>query len=73
MNTLRWALLGIGAVASLAAGFMTAGEDAHQGWWSVIPGFFALFGFAGCLVIIVFSKFLGKHLLYKREDYYNGD
>ena len=71
MNKLRWALLGMGGALSIAAGFISAGEETH-GWWSAIPGFFALFGFFGCLLIIVFSKFLGRILLYKREDYYDG-
>ena len=73
MNRLPWALLGIGAVASIAGGFITVGDNAHQGWWSQIPGFFAFFGFAGCLLIVVFAKLLARYLLYKREDYYDGD
>ncbi|OHE33925.1 MAG: hypothetical protein A3J94_11400 [Syntrophus sp. RIFOXYC2_FULL_54_9] len=72
MNKLRWALLGIVGIFSIAGGFMTTVEEAH-GWWSAIPGFFALFGFFGCLLIIIFSKFLGRILLYKREDYYDGN
>ena len=36
-----------------------------------IPGFWSLFGFIACVVIIVASKWLGKHGLMKNEDYYD--
>ena len=36
-----------------------------------IPGFWAAFGFVGCVVIIVASKALGHAGLMKREDYYD--
>jgi hypothetical protein len=36
-----------------------------------IPGFWSLFGFIACVVIIVVSKWLGKHGLMKNEDYYD--
>lgn len=38
--------------------------------WSGVPGFFALFGFAGCVIIILVSKWLGKAWLQRDEDYY---
>ena len=38
-----------------------------------IPGFSSAFGFIACVVIIVVSKFLGKHWLQKKENYYNDD
>ncbi|MCK9363864.1 MAG: hypothetical protein M0P74_09755 [Syntrophales bacterium] len=72
MNKLRWTLLVICGALSIAGGFIATGEEAH-GWWSAIPGFFALFGFLGCLLLIVFSKFIGRLFLYKREDYYDGN
>lgn len=73
MNRLRWALLGIIAVISLAAGFAMPHDAAHDAWWNRIPAFFALFGFCGCLLIIFFAKALGKALLQKKEDYYDAD
>lgn len=36
-----------------------------------IPGFWAVFGFLGCVVIILASKALGHAGLMKREDYYD--
>jgi hypothetical protein len=38
--------------------------------WDNLPAFHALFGFIGCVLIIVLSKFLGHHWLMKEEDYY---
>jgi hypothetical protein len=39
-------------------------------WWQGIPAFFAIFGFIGCVLLIVVSKALGHHWLMKDEDYY---
>ena len=36
----------------------------------MIPGFWAGFGFLACILIIVFSKWLGKKFLFRPEDYY---
>lgn len=36
-----------------------------------IPGFWSLFGFSACVVIIIVSKWLGRHGLMKDEDYYD--
>lgn len=36
-----------------------------------LPGFYALFGFLSCLVIVVVSKLLGKYWLQRPEDYYD--
>lgn len=40
-------------------------------WWSKVPGFFAVFGFFGCIAIILGSKLLGKFWLKKKEHYYS--
>jgi hypothetical protein len=44
-------------------------EHAHTGpeHW---PGFWAVFGFVGCVVIILFSKWFGHLGIMTREDYY---
>lgn len=73
MKTMLWILLGIMTAASLLGGFAVPHDPAHEGWWSRIPAFFALFGFIGCLVIIVFAKSLGKLFLRKKGDYYDAD
>lgn len=41
--------------------------------WSSIPGFFALFGFISCVLIIAVSKLLGHYWLQRKENYYDRD
>ena len=36
-----------------------------------IPGFWALFGFVGCVLIIILSKWFGHQGIMTREDYYD--
>ncbi len=36
-----------------------------------IPGFWAVFGFIGCVVIIILSKWFGHAGIMTREDYYD--
>lgn len=50
--------------------FVYPGHESHY-FWERIPVFEALFGFIGCIVLIVFSKILGHYLLEKEEDYYD--
>jgi len=53
--------------------FLVSGQ-AHNGFpWSHLVGFFALFGFFGCLVLIAVAKLLGHYWLQRREDYYGND
>ena len=68
MNRLRWF-----AVAALVVGSLIAErfvEHAHDYWFYGIPGFFVLFGFIGCAVIIFFSKSYGKYVVERDEEYY---
>jgi hypothetical protein len=58
--------LAVATLASLVAGFF---GEAH-GPWGSIPLFWGGFGFAGCVLIIVISKAIGRHLLTRSEDYY---
>ncbi len=37
------------------------------------PGFWAVFGFLGCVVIILFSKWYGHLGIMTREDYYEDE
>lgn len=41
--------------------------------WDGLAGFGALYGLASCIVIIVVSKALGHALLYRPDDYYDGE
>lgn len=39
--------------------------------WDKIPLFYTFYGFIGCTVIIFLSKWLGKLLIQKDEDFYD--
>lgn len=67
MKTTHWILLGFLTVISFIAELT---QDPHH-WWEQIPGFYIIFGFVGCVVIILVSKALGKLFLQKEEDYYD--
>ena len=69
MKKLRLALyIGIAAVSLL--GFIFPYQHPHF-WWQKIPVFDAVFGFVGCIVIILFAKGLGHRWLTRDEDYYD--
>ncbi len=55
---------------SVIIGLFFRPEHPHF-WWEKIPAFDAIFGFLGCVLIILGSKALGHHWLQKGEDYYN--
>lgn len=38
--------------------------------WEGIPGFFAVYGFISCVLIVAVSKLFGKLFLQKKEGYY---
>ena len=69
----RWviAALVVLTAGTLLAGFLHHPEHGHGHWWDSIPGFFIVFGFAGCALLIFLSKALGKAFLNKNEDYYD--
>jgi len=56
--------------ASVLAEFLVPGHEAHHPW-DKIPGFYALFGFVTCVLMIFLSKILGQFWLKKSEDYYD--
>jgi hypothetical protein len=55
---------------SILIGFFISHEHVHF-WWEKIPAFDAIFGFLGCIVIVLVSKALGHHWIQKDEDYYD--
>ena len=44
----------------------------HYGWehWK---GFYAVFGFVGCSVLVLISRFVLRPLVMRREDYYGDE
>jgi len=53
----------------LVLSFFTPTDEVHF-FWEKLPIFNVLFGFVGCIVIIVGSKVLGRLFIQKDEDYY---
>jgi hypothetical protein len=45
-------------------------EDAHSAA-EHFPGFWAIFGFVGCALIVILSKWYGHAGIMTREDYYD--
>ncbi|MEX0804654.1 MAG: hypothetical protein WD688_15265 [Candidatus Binatia bacterium] len=60
-------------VASVAVELLLPGAQHGQGWWTRMPGFFSMFGFFVCLLLIVFAKGLGSYWLQRPDDYYDHD
>ena len=40
-------------------------------WWNQIPGFYALFGFICCILIIFVAKFIAKKVVNRDIHYYD--
>ncbi|HDH87777.1 MAG: hypothetical protein DRG35_02365 [Deltaproteobacteria bacterium] len=55
---------------SILVGLFIPHEHVHF-WWEKIPAFDAIFGFLGCIVIVLGAKALGHHGIQKDEDYYD--
>lgn len=70
MKKWHWIALIVVVAISLAAQLLGATEeDAH--WYETFPAFWAVYGFVGCVVIILVSKAIGKYFLQRKEDYYD--
>ena len=63
-------ILALLTLFSLIAEYSHDEDHGQSHWWNKFPGFFILFGFLGCILLILFSKKLGKFLL-KDEEYYD--
>jgi hypothetical protein len=61
---------GLLALLIVADGFLVNKEDAHTAV-EHIPGFWSIFGFVACVLIIILSKWYGHAGIMTREDYYD--
>jgi hypothetical protein len=71
MKTWHKLILALLTIASILAGLSMHHEPGHSHWWNTFPIFWILFGFIGCVALIVFAKILLAPIIYKKEDYYN--
>jgi hypothetical protein len=69
MTRQRLAVLAFSALLLLAA--VLFGRPHHPHFrWERVPGVWALIGFAGCWLLVLFAKALAKRVLERDEDYY---
>jgi drug/metabolite transporter (DMT)-like permease len=61
---------GLLALLILADAFLVDKEHAHTRL-EHLPAFWSIFGFIGCVVIIIGSKWFGHAGIMTREDYYD--
>lgn len=69
-----WIVFFIGLVVSLILDvlWLRSGLLHYHFSFQYFPQFFALFGFIGCMVLILIAKGMG-HFISKDEDYYERD
>ena len=72
LKTVVWICYGVLALLVVidALPFLVHKEHAHTKI-EHIPGFWSLFGFVSCTLIIFVSKWFGHAGIMKREDYYD--
>jgi len=59
-----------GVILTCILGFVFPNPHPHF-WWQSVPVYDLVFGFLGCLLIILLSKTLAHFWLQKKEDYYD--
>ena len=71
-TVVRVCLVGLAVLVLLdALPGLVGKEEAHTWLERHLPGFWALFGFVGCVLLIVVSKAFGHLGIMRREDYYD--
>jgi hypothetical protein len=68
VRRVRYALYIVCALSLAAEIFIHRHVD-HP--WEALPGFYSLYGFAACVILVLVAKELRK-LLMRGEDYYDG-
>ncbi len=61
-------ILYIVLAATIAFDFLIPSHEGHHFW--EYPGFWTVFGFLGCVLLIRIMKGLSHAVLMKKEDYY---
>lgn len=60
----------IALAVAVVSDFFVVREYVHFPW-EYVPGFYALFGFFACVIIIILAKAIGHNWLMKKENYYD--
>jgi len=70
-TVVRFYLIGLAVLVILdAIPAIVDKEHAHT-WVERLPGFWAVFGLVGCILLILLSKAFGHLGIMQREDYYD--
>ena len=70
LKTVVRVCFGVLALLILADALFVNKEHAHTGV-EHLPAFWSVFGFVGCVLIIILSKWYGHAGIMNREDYYD--
>lgn len=71
MKRTAWTLLAVVTAASLVLERIVHHE--HHYWFHDLPGFVVLYGFVGCVAIVLLSKWFGEAFVQRDEGYYDDD
>ena len=70
MTTTHKVLVGAAAAGVVALDLLT--HPHGETWWHHLTGFDLVYGYLGCVAIVIVSKALGKAGLQRRERFYEG-
>jgi hypothetical protein len=70
LKTIIRVCFGVLAALIVVDGLFVSKEHAHTAA-EHLPGFWSVFGFIGCVLIIILSKWFGHAGIMTREDYYD--
>ena len=70
LKTVIRVCFGVLALLIVVDGLMVSKAHVHTGV-EHLPGFWSVFGFIGCVLIIILAKWFGHAGIMTREDYYD--
>ncbi len=67
--------IGIGVLGTLTIvlDFIYRHHAHTESWWHITPAFDLVYGFTGCVGIVLLAKWLGVAWLQRGEDYYEDE
>lgn len=71
MRRLSAFILGAFVIATVADAWFLRAAAHGEFWWLGVYGFFSLFGFVGCLTIVLVTKLILGSWLQRKEGYYD--
>ena len=66
--------IGCGVLVLIDIIFWMTGFDKHPYLkWEKWPGFYAVYGFVACVLLVLISKYVLRPLVMRKEDYYDSE